>query len=52
MQKWEYMTVESQLKPAPDTQLNALGIEGWELVGVTAYSDCAYHTYVFKRPKR
>lgn len=47
--KWEYKHLTRATKAAPpdETELNALGTEGWELVGVTTDAR-AVHFY-FKR---
>lgn len=49
--KWEYKLVTRELdkeKPPAKAELNALGEEGWELVGVAQQPPTAY--FYFKRP--
>ena len=54
MTKWEYRVVVfksgwgAQLKEEHEEKLNALGQEGWELVGMAA--EGAAMSLVFKRP--
>lgn len=54
MEQWEYKIVAythwsgAKLKPEHEEELNALGEEGWELVGMSAVSTTM--TLVFKRP--
>ncbi len=36
MQTWEYMSSMMKVSDSPDSQLNQLGVMGWELVSVTA----------------
>ena len=49
--RWEYMQVVRNLENEhlPDeTELNALGEQGWELSGIAHYPPLAY--FYFKRP--
>ena len=54
MTKWEYRVLVfksgwgAQLKEAHEQDLNALGQEGWELVGMAAEGSAM--SLVFKRP--
>lgn len=48
--KWEYKQVVRNLeneKPLDETELNALGEEGWEMTGVAQYPPMTY--FYFKR---
>jgi hypothetical protein len=47
MQKWEYKVVNSSLS---EQELNKLGEEGWELIGVATWEPFEIKLY-FKRPK-
>lgn len=58
--RWEYRIINIRsenyrIDPAKESDLNALGDEGWELVGITAinYKTAAtdHIGMVFKRPK-
>ena len=58
--QWEYKitNIRSEnyrIDPAKESELNALGVEGWELVAITAinYKTAAtdHIGMVFKRPK-
>jgi hypothetical protein len=49
---WEYTTYRPSVAVAPPKDLNELGQQGWELVGLST-SDQRHETlYVFKRPHR
>lgn len=59
MTKWEYTVINIRsenyrLDPKCDTELNRLGADGWELVGLTAVNFKSGATdniaMVFKRP--
>jgi hypothetical protein len=59
--RWEYRIINIRsenyrIDPARESDLNALGEEGWELVGITAinYKTAATDLIgmVFKRPKQ
>lgn len=48
--KWEYKQLTRNLKkekPLDETELNALGAEGWEMSGVTQHPPTIY--FYFKR---
>ena len=48
--KWEYKQIARNLKkekPLDETELNALGAEGWEMAGVAQHSTNIY--FYFKR---
>lgn len=48
--KWEYKQLTRNLKkekPLDETELNALGAEGWEMSGVTQHPPFTY--FYFKR---
>jgi Domain of unknown function (DUF4177) len=49
MQKWEYKVITVFKAISKDTELNALGEQGWELVEIYVFSMGLY--YYFKRPK-
>lgn len=48
MTRWEYTSLLWE-GPAPREELNALGADGWELVGVVAGQHSTKVLYVFKR---
>jgi Domain of unknown function (DUF4177) len=55
--KWEYKVVflaenkgYAVLAPKLENELNKLGVDGWEFVGITGNSMVAAHTVVLKRP--
>jgi hypothetical protein len=49
-QRWEYRIVDSnQRERVAEDQLNALGNDGWELVGIVPGPKAAQ--FVFKRPR-
>jgi hypothetical protein len=48
--KWEYKQIVRNLKkekPLDDAELNALGVEGWEMTGVAQHASNIY--FYFKR---
>lgn len=49
--RWEYkvMAVSGGIA---ESDLNAAGAEGWELVSFAIIKDSAYTNFVFKRPKQ
>jgi hypothetical protein len=55
--KWEYKVVclkenkgNAVLAPQLEKELNKLGVDGWEFVGITANSMEASYIAVLKRP--
>lgn len=48
MQKWEYKIVTSFAAISKESELNAWGQQGWELVFVYSFSTGMF--YYFKRP--
>jgi len=49
--KWEYKAVVLYIQPMSESELNALGDEGWELVAVAVEAGMAVGTLLFKREK-
>ena len=49
--KWEYKQIVRNLeseKPLDETEMNALGEDGWEMTGIAQHALVTY--YYFKRP--
>ncbi len=46
VQKWEYYRIPKASNSIADAQMKVSGLQGWELVAVTATGD-----YLFKRPR-
>ena len=49
MKKWEYISICVRDPSGSKTTMNSMGLEGWELVTVTAESIDAYSIAYFKR---
>jgi hypothetical protein len=51
MQKWEYKVFRTDYPTSSIENINELGLEGWELVGIASHEYTMPIELFFKRPK-